>query len=217
MKKAAILYQFALGMMLASCEIDAYDKGEGDYSLLTADLVTAHVDGSKLVDYVVTDEDLHLSMTPPVSADWIETADTIYRAMLYYNVRGDSQAEAVSFGRVGVLTLRDTIRGGLKTDPLYTESMWISKNRQYLNLRLRVMTGATSDEHAKHVIGLLRDTVASTSVHTVATLYHDQGGQPAHYSAVTYASLPLTAVTTDSLTLIVNTFNGTVSRSFALK
>lgn len=205
------------GMLLGACTIDSYEKGEGEYSRLTADMVLAHVDGSKRVDNVVTDEGRQLTMTPPATAEWIEKADTTYRALLYYNVMADSsQAEAVSLAHVGVLQLRDSVRGGLKTDPLFAESMWLSRHYDYLNIRLRLMTGETDNEHAQHVIGLLCDTVASTPACTVATLYHDQGGCPEYYSAVAYASIPLAGISTDSLLLRVHTYQGIVERRFSL-
>lgn len=202
-------------MMLASCEIDAYDKGEGEYSLTSAELVEAYVGADKAVAYVETDRGERLNMQPALKAKWIETPDTVYRAALYYNKVAEGQAEPVSISRVGVLLPRDSMQGGMKTDPLYLESAWLAKNRRYLNLRLRLLTGSSDDE-AVQTIGLLRDTLTSTASHVRLQLYHDQGGKPEYYSATTYASIPLAALNADTVTLTVNTYDATVERTFPL-
>ena len=218
-KKAfSITFFFSIfSYLLFSCTIDAYDKGEGELSLLTAELVEAHVGSDKQVEYVVTDQDEQLTFQKVLTAKWIEKNDTIYRAMLYYNKVATGKADVISFNRVGVLIPRDSIKGGMKTDPLHLESAWLSKTRKYLNLRLRLMMGTTEDEDAIHTIGLLRDTTASTSSNSHMTLYHDQSTIPEYYSTTTYASIPLSQLTTDTLTLTINTYNGPVVRSFSLK
>ncbi len=202
---------------LAACTIDAYEKGEGEYSLLTAELVEAYVDNDKHVSHVVTDQGEHLMLTSPLTAQWIETPDTMYRALLYYDQVEEGKAEPRSFGWVGVLTPRDSIKGGMKSDPLYTESMWVAKNHKYLNLRLRLLTGSTDDEKARHSIGLMKDAASSTPGHARMVLYHDQGGMPEYYSMVTYASIPLDSIKADTLTIVVKTYNGEVNRTFKLR
>jgi hypothetical protein len=226
-RKQKTLTLFSLCSLLAfsACTIDAYEKGEGEYSLTTAELVEAHVGSDKKVDYVMTDQGERLLMQPSVTAKWIETADTTYRALMYYNIVREGAAEAVSMGRVGVLIPRSlSSREGsssagsgevkMKTDPLYLESSWLGKNRRYLNLRLRLLTGSTTDEDAVHTIGLVHDSLASTPTHARLKLYHDQGGQPEYYSVVTYASIPLYMLNADTLTLEVNTYDGMVERTF---
>lgn len=203
-------------VLIPSCTIDAYDKGEGEYSLTSAELVEAYVGADKAVEYVETDRGERLDMQPAPKAKWIETADTVYRAALYYNKVAEGRAEPVSINRVGVLLPRDSMKGGMKTDPLYLESAWLAKNRRYLNLRLRLLTGAGDDE-AVQTIGLLRDTLASTPSHVRLQLYHDQGGKPEYYSATTYASIPLSEVDADTLTLSVVTYDGVFTRMFPLR
>lgn len=212
--KTVVLSCLGCLLSLTACEIDAYDKGEGEYSLMTADLADAHVGSDKRVDYVDTDQDDRLAVQTPFELSWVETPDTTCRIIFYYRMQSDGKAEAVSIGRVGVLQPRDTIAGGLKADPLYLESAWLAKNRKNLNLRLRLLTGATDDEEAVHRIGLLRDTLSSTPTHFVARLYHDQGGRPEYYSSIAYASIPLSQIDADTLTLHVHTYDGLVSRTF---
>lgn len=211
--------------LVAACTIDAYDKGEGDYSLTTAELVEAHVGSDKQVDYVDTDMGERLKMNPVATAKWIEKADTTYRAVLYYNKVRENEAEAVSLGRVGVIVPRSlssdssSAKGKqavMKTDPVYLESAWLSKNHRYLNLRLRLLTGATDDEEAVHTIGLVPDTLASTATHAHLLFYHDQGGRPEYYSSVAFASIPLSQVKADTITLQINTYDGVVERMFVI-
>lgn len=217
MRHQAFLTLLAFLPLLAACTIDAYEKGEGEYSLLTAELVEAYVDNDKHVSHVVTDQGERLMLTSPLTAQWIETPDTMYRALLYYDQVEEGKAEPRSFGWVGVLTPRDSIKGGMKSDPLYTESMWVAKNHKYLNLRLRLLTGSTDDEKARHSIGLMKDAASSTPGHARMVLYHDQGGMPEYYSMVTYASIPLDSIKADTLTIVVKTYNGEVNRTFKLR
>ena len=209
--------------LVAACTIDAYDKGEGDYSLTTAELVEAHVGSDKQVDYVDTDLGERLKMTSRLTAKWIEKADTTYRAVLYYNKIRENEAEAVSLGRVGVIVPHSLssdsssakgIPAVMKTDPVHLESAWLSKNRRYLNLRLRLLTGATADEEAVHTIGLVPDSLTSTPQHAHLLFYHDQGGKPEYYSQVAIASIPLYLLKTDTITLKINTYDGVVERTF---
>ena len=81
--------------LLAACEQDVYDKGDSQYSYLRADMVDAKVGGDKKVVTVVTDDGEELPLTAPYSSSWIAKADTTYRAVMYYNLKG-SQAEVVS-------------------------------------------------------------------------------------------------------------------------
>lgn len=217
MRHLAFLTLLAFLPFLAACTIDAYEKGEGEYSLLTAELVEAYIDNDKHVSHVVTDQGERLILTSPLTAQWIDTPDTMYRALLYYNQVEEGKAEPRSFGWVGVLNPRDSIKGGMKSDPLYTESMWVAKNHKYLNLRLRLLTGSTDDEKARHSIGLMKDAASSTPGHARMVLYHDQGGMPEYYSMVTYASIPLDSITADTLTIVVKTYDGEVNRTFKLR
>jgi len=216
-KKNVVLSTLCGLLSLTACEIDSYDKGEGDYSLMTADFVEAHVGSDKNVGSVETDQGELIQLAEPFTTSWIQKADTTYRAILYYNKVGNAEAKAVSISRVGVVNIGDSVKGGMKTDPLHAESIWLSKNRKYLNLRLRLLTGHTDDAEAIHTIGLVRDTLATTPSHLHLTLYHNQGGRPEYYSTTAYASMPLTAITADTVTLTINTYNGIIVRSFNLK
>ncbi len=207
---------------LTGCEIDYYEKGEGEMSLVTAEMGMAHCDGERQVDYMLTDGGLRLAMAPGLTADWMTTGDSTYRVLLYYKRTGEEQAEAVNMSRVGVMTPHALTEGKngeaapqMKSDPLHWESAWVSADGRWLNLRLRLMTGRSDDEKALQTLGLVPDTVQRAKRHQHLRLYHDQGGQPQHYSTVAYASMAIDADSTDSITLTVNTYEGEVTRSFA--
>ena len=82
MKKVLV---FIVVCLLCGCEQDAYEKGEGRYSLMRGDFAEAQVNGNKQVMSIITDDGEQLPLTEPYTAKWIAKADTVYRCMLYYN------------------------------------------------------------------------------------------------------------------------------------
>ncbi len=66
-------------LLLASCESDSYDKGEGELSLATAEFVEAHANGNKQMDYVITDNDERLTVSSQPSVKWMTTPGSIER------------------------------------------------------------------------------------------------------------------------------------------
>ena len=109
MKRLSLLL---LGIaLLTSCERDSYDKGDSSDSYVRADFVEAFVDSDKKVNYVVTDDDVRLTFANAYSSSWIQKADTVYRALMYYNLI-DSKTELLSLQRVGTMTIRtDSLKG----------------------------------------------------------------------------------------------------------
>ena len=216
---SSIIYHlsFSVALSLTACSIDAYDKGEGEYSLMTAEMSDVTVGSDKYVTAVETDLGEQLKLTKPVTVKWMEKGDTTYRALVYYNLQSDGRAEAVSMKKVGVLTphkLKEKVGEQqviMKTDPLYVESVWVSKNEKYVNMRLRLLTGASEDEEAVQTIGIIRDEESNS--HEKLVLYHDQGGQPEYYSTTAFVSIPLAEVIADTLTITVNTYDGSYSKT----
>lgn len=207
--------------LITSCTQDLYDKGEGEFSQLRADLVNVHVRSDNRVDYVLTDDGDSLRTEPPFTVNWIEKGDTIYRALLYYFLN-DGVVDAYSMGPVLVPSVKaaNLIKGGIKTDPVHLTSLWRARNGKYLNLRLRVMTGITEDEKMeKQTFGCVSDTVVSHPdgrSTQYLRLYHDQGGQPEYYSKEVYLSIPLKDTEADTLQISINTYNGPLLRRFVV-
>lgn len=208
---------------LTSCTTDAYDKGEGKFSMMTAEMVDAHVGADKKVDFAVTDDGERLVPQKPFTISWITKGDTTYRALFYFNrtKNAQHQVEAVGMNRVGTLipVVTDSLEDGVKTDPLYIESTWVGKSLRYLNLRIRLLTGVADDEEARHTLGLVADSLSENADGTrtiFLRLYHDQGGRPEYYSVTTYASIPLDSIRADSLRLTVNTYQGIMTKTVAV-
>ena len=209
---------FSFLIFISSCTQDFYEKGEGEYSQLRADFVEAHVRGDKRVDYVLTDDGDSLRSKKPFTVSWLQKGDTIYRALLYYNLV-DGEVDGYNLSQVLTPTIKraDRIKGGLKTDPVHVVSMWKARTGRYLNMRLRVMTGETSDSAAVQAFGCVSDTVVSHDNGRKAmhlTLYHDQGGQPEYYSREVYLSIPVHDVKADTIIMRIRTYENDVERIF---
>ena len=207
--------------LLSSCTTDAYDKGEGEYSLLRADFVEAHVGSDKRVDYVLTDDGDSLRTNPPFRANWITKPDTTCRALFYYKLQ---QGEAVSYNLSQVLMPSiksvDQIKEGVIMDPVHLESIWRARSGRYLNLRLRVMTGEAEAGKTSHqVFGCASDTLvtyADGSRALYLRLYHNQNGQPEYYSHEVYLSIPLAGVQADTVIMRLQTYEGEYSKAFTI-
>ena len=72
-------------IVATACTQDSYEKGEGAYSQMMAQLADAHVNSDKRVDYVDTDEGEHLVLNRSAAASFITKADTTYRVSFYYS------------------------------------------------------------------------------------------------------------------------------------
>ena len=215
-----------LSLSLLCCTTDAYDKGEGDYSLMVAEMADIQVNHDKQAVSAVTDEGQRLLFAQPFTINWFTTADSVYRAVLYYNkVATDGGAEEngyavepIGVNRVSVL-LPHRI-DSMKCDPVRLESMWLSTTKRYLNAGIYVMVGSSGDDDLKQVLGLGVDTLVVNDdgrSRLDLTLYHDQGGMPEYYSQRAYVSVPLDSLNVDTVSLRINTYEGTVQKKFGLR
>lgn len=208
-------------LALTACTTDSYDKGEGKYSLMKAEMVELSVDGKKQATAFVLDDDSHFTLTPPATASWIQTADTIYRAILYYNELTETTAECVQMGVVP--TLRPVEHWKMKKlpqDPVGFESAWLSKKGKYLNVGLLLKTGQVDGEDGVHTIGLAQDTILVNADNTRTAYYrflHDQGGAPEYYTIRRYISILLSSEQPlDTIRLTIPTYEGMKERTFLL-
>ena len=69
---------YLLTFLLFSCTNDSYEKGEGKYSLIQADFAELTINSEKYGISFLTDEGDEYRLNKPLTASWIETADTIY-------------------------------------------------------------------------------------------------------------------------------------------
>lgn len=221
-----IIAHFSLLISYSSCTQDAYEKGEGKYSLMRADFVEARANAQKEIDQIVTDDGEQLSASKPFTAKLVVTPDSVYRCILYYNkVRDEKNQdvfEPISIGQVPCpkVTPLSELDKEMKTDPVKFESAWLSKTGKYLNLSLYLMTGTIDDEKASQTLHVVQDTIMTNPDATRTShlrLYHDQAGIPEYYSSQVYASILTSQIEADSVCLTINTYKGIVTKSFSLK
>ena len=216
-----LLPVFMVAVMLTACTTDNYDKGEGRYSLMQAELVELTIDGNKKATAFMLDDGTFFTLTPHATAKFIEKEDTVYRAILYFNQLSGSTAEAVSLGAVP--TFRAVNHWRLQEqpeDPLGMESAWMSKSGKYLNLALLLKTGQADDNDGTQMIGLAQDTIRLNDdrTHTACfRLLHDQRGVPQYYTSRRYVSILLPdTIALDTIRLTITTNEGQQERVFPL-
>ena len=223
-----IFYLFTLlpFSLFISCTQDAYEKGEGAYSLTRGDFAEANVNSNREVTSITTDDGEILPLTSLATAQWISRPDTIYRCMLYYNkvkaADGKLAAEVISLGRVPCLYVKPLIsfEKTYKDDPVKFESIWNSKSGKYLNLHLQLKTGYTEDSTAVQKLDVVTDSLISypNGRRTLSLmLYHDQGNVPEYYSTQAYVSIPTTGLAVDSIRLYLNTYSGPVIKTLPIQ
>lgn len=210
-----------LAALFAACENDAYDKGEGKYSLTQADFVEAYANGDKVINQAITDDNTTLTLTKQIAADWVTTADSTYRAILYYNKVEGNSVQPVSISQVPVLSHFYSAReiDTMRTDPVKLESVWKSHNGKYVNIGLYLKVAQTDNEDLHHSLGLINEGLHINSDGTTTInlrLYHDQGGVPEYYSTKYYFSIPCDSLRTDSVSFTINTYDGEVTKKFGL-
>ena len=199
---------------LISCTQDAYEKGEGEYSLLRGDFAEAIVNSNKQVAKIITDDGDEMLVTSPYTAKWIAKADTTYRCMLYYN-KVEGKAEVVSMGQVpcAAIVPLSKFEKQLKTDPVKFESTWMSKTGRYLNLSIQVKSGVTDDTTAVQSLAIVSDTLIThpggKQIRSLI-LHHDQGNVPEYYSTQVYVSIPTNRIDADSVRISINSYDGEV-------
>lgn len=226
MKRIFYPFSFLLFYLFISCTQDAYEKGEGEYSLMRGDFAEAYVNASKEMEAITTDDGERLSLKEKKTAKWVNTADTTYRCMLYYNKvqdqSGQFQADVISIGQVPCprIVPFPKFEKELKTDPVKFESIWLSRTGKYLNMSLQVMSGHTDDTTAVHQLSFVSDTLMTHADHSRTLhvrLHHDQHQVPAYYSVQAYVSLLVDSIQADSIHFTVNTYNGTVVKTLPLR
>lgn len=201
----ARVFSALLAVCLAACSSDAYDTGDGSLSYMRAEFVELSTDANAAAVAAVADGGQRFSLSPSVKASWITAKDSVYRALLYYNVpdgaTGDAAASAVTVrplavGNVIVPKVFNAVadRTSYPTDPVKLESAWLSKNSRYVNLDLSIKVGEKDGETGKQSVGVAYvGSVAGadgTMTHRLVFV-HGQNGVPEYYSSQVYVSIPL--------------------------
>lgn len=211
---------------LTACTSEAYDSGDGQNSYLTADLVLLRTSPDKSVRSALLDDDTELQFSNPFAQEWLARPDSVYRALLYYDKTGAATDAAAGNGTTAKTIVRArSVRpvpvlspveaakvDAMRTDPVGFESLWMSKNKSYINLSLLLKSGKTEADDALHALGIVShgtttDADRRRTLHL--TLYHDQGGVPEYYTVQQYVSIPTQFLEeADTVELTLNTYNG---------
>lgn len=210
-------------MGLAACEEEAYETGDDEHSYLRADFVEARSAEAKSLARAITDDGDSLVFDDYLACSWATTADSTYRALLYYHVdkEGSNHVKGVSAKQVLVLRVPGEKAKNTPDDPLSFESAWVSANGKYVNLGLYVKTGKTGEDAKKQVLGVQRDTIVALEdgrrEHRLRLL-HAQNDVPQNYSSKVYASIPLNDFEPGDVFIIdINTYDGLLTRSFEVR
>ena len=212
------LFTFLLILSLFSCETDSYEKGEGEYSLMQADFAELTVNATKQAVAFTTDDGDTYQLTVPFTAKWMQTADTTYRAIVYYNKVSEGQAEPMAAGTVlTLLPIEHWRYKVLPQDPVGLESAWLARKGKYLNLGLLVKSAYIDDEEPVQQIGLAQDTVYVRDDGRRTACYrllHNQNDIPEYYTNRRYVSILLPNERPDTVRLVINTYDGVKEKTF---
>jgi hypothetical protein len=212
---------YLLVILLFSCETDSYEKGQGKYSLMQADMGEVVVNSEKLAVAFSTDDGDNYAITDPVTLNWMQTADTTYRAVIYYNKVEAGQAELM--GVVSVPTMKPVEQWRFKEqpqDPVGFESAWLSKNKKYINLGLLFKSGYVDEAMGTHLVSFAQDTVYVNADQTRTAYYrflHGQNDNPEYFTNRHYLSILLPEDLPDTACVSIVTYSGIVERRFGLK
>lgn len=221
--KIRILLMAVAAAMFTSCEHDGYESGDGSLSYLTAELAVLHTASNRSATSADLDNGTTLSISNPFTTSWMAKADTVYRALLYYDVATDGSKKVKARSVSSVPVLRPVDQNKVKemhTDPVGVESAWAAKSG-YINMSLLLKAGKTDGEDAVQTLGLVDcgTTVGDDGKRTRhVKLYHDQGGVPEYYTVQRYASIDIKDLgDADVVSITVNTYNGEVIKTFDCK
>lgn len=208
--------------LLVTCTTHDYETGDGKFSYYRADFVDIYTNSNAYFVNAMTDDGDSLVFSSPFSVKWATTPDSAYRALLYYN-KEEGKLQPRSAQTVLVPNIRPISK--VKTmynDPVKMISAWRSRNGRYVNLCLGLVTGTNEDDESKHSVGMICDTLLQHddgSKHLQLKFYHSRNGMPEYYTTKLYFSIPLKnnpyhLGTGDSLSVMVNTYEGWVTKTF---
>lgn len=144
-KPAAVLLLIAGVLLLLSCKNDSYESGDSRYSYLRADFCMMHTSDKGAIDYLLIDGGDTVRIATPVKLNWASKADSLYRALVYYDVITRQMFSATS-----VLVTQPVSKqkaATLSTDAITVESTW--EGGGYFNVAFNVKTGQTDEQQKR--------------------------------------------------------------------
>jgi hypothetical protein len=188
---------------------------------MMADMGEVTVNSDKQVTAFTTDDGDSYTLTSPAIVQWVQTADTTYRAIIYYNKVENGQAESMGLTSVPTMIPKEHWRYKEQTqDPVGFESAWLAKNKKYINLGLLFKSGYVEDTMGRHLISVVQDTILVNANQTTTAYYrflHSQNETPEYFTNRHYVSILLPQERPDTVHLSINTYGGEFIRTFAVK
>lgn len=220
-------YLFAfISLLFIACSSEDYETGDGHLSFMRADFADVYTDARAYMVRAMTDDGDSLLLKKPVKPSWVNTPDSCYRTLLYYN-KVENMADVVSVNTVLVPSIRkrsDDKPEEVKEDPVKVIGVWKSANGRYLNLDLELMTGKDDGEVVSQMVGIYCDSISTDESgvqHAILSLYHNQNNCPEYYAAEVFLSIPLARIPCllkpgDDVSLRINTYSGPWQRTFTI-
>lgn len=178
----------ALVACLHACTTDTYEEGDARYSYLRADFGMLHASVPGMADFFVVDRGDTVRLANAVAIDWVLRADTLYRALVYYDARNATLFKA---SRVLVAKPFTTLRPDtVGSDFIRVESSWTGGG--FFNVGFAVKTGQSTAQAGAQTVGLMIDSTVrrpdSPCTDVYLRLVHRQNGQPEYYTVHGYVS-----------------------------
>lgn len=182
-------------LLAVSCENDSYDTGDGYLSDITTAFGETCYDTDGYAFKFVTDEDVTLTFTSVYGKPNTKLAGKESRSLLYYHIT-DDKSKVTPYAIIGVLATNVIDKekvNKIDDDPLKVESVWMSPNKKYLNLSLKIKSSTPEDNDMRHKLGMIYEGDESN----VSTLHlaHDNGGIPGNYTVSVYLSVRVSSIT----------------------
>lgn len=229
-KRLSIILLTATVTFVLSCSRDPYESGDGILSYLHADYADITISAGNVTD-ILTDEDIHLTTAKQLTVSHDIPQDTTLRRLIHYTAyEKSSPIEILQLTPVTVVTPHTPEELSTnRQDPLKLTAAWLSRNHRYLNLQLGLMMGNDTDDKSQHLLQFACDSIHTEGKGSIfLSLYHDQAGIPEYYTEDIHISLPLDRLVlpavqqqnilpTDTISLTINTYNGTQTRLFIKK
>jgi hypothetical protein len=175
----------------------------------------------KVLAYIIRKEDFKVTKIPSRFSVRLLGTEKLHKYKKVKKNDGKNVAEVKGMSLVPTLVpVPPTVLESMKQDPLSFESIWLSRNKRFLNVSIILKTGKVDEEDLYQTIAVAQDNVEEHDDGTktlCCRLYHDQNNVPEYYSAQRYFSIPIRSLTADSLRLTIKTYSGETVKTLAIK
>ena len=188
------LLALLIAIVLVSCENDSYATGDGYLSDVTTAFGEAHYDAQGYAFKFVTDDDKTLMFDSAYGKPNKNLAGKEARSLLYYHL-SDNAGKIMPYALLGVLTTDVIDKEKIKDkyqDPIGVEAVWLSPNKKYINLSLKIKTSTPDNDDMRHRLGVVYEGVSDGV--TDLYLMHDNGDIPGNYTVNMYFSIRVSSI-----------------------